>query len=70
MSLADAFSQNTICGRSPISFLLQIIEHNHPPSSSSKPTFTFVRYEQSSQCVSGSDSSVSYVSGVLRVPRE
>ena len=28
--------------------------------------FVFVRYEQSSRCEDGGDSSVSYVSGVLR----
>jgi hypothetical protein len=33
------------------------------------PEFTFVRYEQSSQCLTGRDSSVSYVSGILRVPK-
>jgi len=33
------------------------------------PEFTFVRYEQSSKCLNGRDSSVSYVSGVLRVPK-
>lgn len=34
-----------------------------------EPHLQFVRYEQSSKCVKGGDSSVSYVSGVLRVPR-
>jgi predicted class III extradiol MEMO1 family dioxygenase len=34
-----------------------------------KPAFTFVRYEQSSKVLSPRDSSVSYVSGVLRVPQ-
>lgn len=33
-----------------------------------KPEFVFVRYEQSSRCETLRDSSVSYVSGVLRVP--
>jgi len=28
--------------------------------------FSFVRYEQSSKCLNGRDSSVSYVSGILR----
>ncbi|KAK4685780.1 MEMO1 family protein, partial [Tremellales sp. Uapishka_1] len=32
------------------------------------PEIAFVRYEQSSQCLEAGDSSVSYVSGVLRVP--
>jgi hypothetical protein len=42
--------------------------HAEPKARTGLPEFTFVRYEQSSKCVSGKDSSVSYVSGVLRVP--
>lgn len=60
--------QNTICGRGPISLLVQLIQFVHAEQEGPKPEFVFVRYEQSSQCVSGDDSSVSYVSGVLRTP--
>ena len=61
-------TQNTICGRNPISLLVSLLQHVYGDEGQ-KPTFTFVRYEQSSRCISGSDSSVSYVSGVLRVPQ-
>jgi predicted class III extradiol MEMO1 family dioxygenase len=49
--------------------LLSLLQHLYASheASASKPSFTFVRYEQSSQCDDGDDSSVSYVSGVLRV---
>lgn len=60
--------QNTICGRNPITFLLQLIAAYHAEKEGATPAFTFVRYEQSSKCVKGSDSSVSYVSGVLSYP--
>lgn len=45
--------------------LVQLVYKDQPV----KPEFTFVRYEQSSRCVTGKDSSVSYVSGVLRLPQ-
>ena len=49
--------------------LLNLIQYVHGPEKEGpKPEFTFVRYEQSSKCETGRDSSVSYVSGVLRVP--
>jgi hypothetical protein len=51
--------------------LLHLIQHVYDPErEGSHPGFVFVRYEQSSQCMTGKDSSVSYVSGVLRVPGE
>ncbi|WWD04109.1 AmmeMemoRadiSam system protein B [Kwoniella europaea PYCC6329] len=62
-------TKNTICGRNPITVLLHLIQHIYlTKPDSAKPVFTFVRYEQSSKCFDGKDSSVSYVSGVLRVP--
>ncbi|OCF43473.1 hypothetical protein I317_02622 [Kwoniella heveanensis CBS 569] len=80
-------TKNTICGRNPITVLVNLIQyiygdktstvdkdqrhHYHRSeefNSAAHPEFTFVRYEQSSKCKSGSDSSVSYVSGILRVP--
>ncbi|ODN78410.1 AmmeMemoRadiSam system protein B [Cryptococcus amylolentus CBS 6039] len=60
-------TKNTICGRSPITVLLNLVQHVYADRAG-KPEFTFVRYEQSSRCVTGKDSSVSYVSGILRVP--
>ncbi|WVQ79438.1 AmmeMemoRadiSam system protein B [Cryptococcus sp. DSM 104549] len=63
-------TKNTICGRNPITVLVNLLQHVYGGSNTgAKPDFTFVRYEQSSQCLSGKDSSVSYVSGVLRVPQ-
>lgn len=58
--------QNTICGRNPITVLLNLLQYEYagkPGADSVR--FSFVRYEQSSKCTSGRDSSVSYVSGVL-----
>lgn len=51
---------NTICGRHPISVLMNILDN----CSSSFQT-KFVRYEQSSNCMCMSDSSVSYASAVV-----
>uniref|UniRef100_A0A453T941 AmmeMemoRadiSam system protein B n=1 Tax=Aegilops tauschii subsp. strangulata TaxID=200361 RepID=A0A453T941_AEGTS len=64
----DAFKQyleeyeNTICGRHPISVLLHMLKH-----CSTKIKVGFVRYEQSSQCKTTRDSSVSYASAVAKV---
>ncbi|XP_051208002.1 uncharacterized protein [Lolium perenne] len=64
----DAFKQylqeyeNTICGRHPISVLLHMLKH-----CSTKIKVGFVRYEQSSQCKSMRDSSVSYASAAATV---
>ncbi|WWD20094.1 AmmeMemoRadiSam system protein B [Kwoniella shandongensis] len=60
-------TKNTICGRNPITVLLSLVQHVYK-GKERKPEFTFVRYEQSSRCLNGRDSSVSYVSGVLRIP--
>ncbi|KIR60173.1 AmmeMemoRadiSam system protein B [Cryptococcus bacillisporus CA1280] len=61
-------TKNTICGRNPITVLLNLVQFVYKDQQV-KPEFIFVRYEQSSRCVTGKDSSVSYVSGVLRVPQ-
>ncbi|KAK8849469.1 AmmeMemoRadiSam system protein B [Kwoniella newhampshirensis] len=61
-------TKNTICGRNPITVLLNLVQHVYKDKAQ-KPQFTFVRYEQSSKCLNGRDSSVSYVSGVLRIPK-
>lgn len=58
--------QNTVCGRNPIHLLLQILAQISTKDGKDDFEFVFVRYEQSSKAESGSDSSVSYVSGVLR----
>jgi len=52
--------KNTICGRHPIGVLLQMLK-----KSQLKFGLKFVHYEQSSQCKSEDDSSVSYASGVV-----
>lgn len=49
--------------------LVSLIQHLYGGKEGPKPEFTFVRYEQSSKCYTARDSSVSYVSGVLRMPR-
>jgi hypothetical protein len=46
--------------------LLQLLTHIAKQDGKDDYEFAFVRYEQSSKCESGGDSSVSYVSGVLR----
>ncbi|KAE9460272.1 hypothetical protein C3L33_07825, partial [Rhododendron williamsianum] len=53
---------NTICGRHPISVFLHMLKN-----SSTKMKIKFLRYEQSSQCKSMRDSSVSYASAVSKV---
>ncbi|KAJ0031855.1 hypothetical protein Pint_12450 [Pistacia integerrima] len=64
----DAFKQylleydNTICGRHPISVFLHMLRH-----CSTKIKIKFLRYEQSSQCKSMRDSSVSYASAAAKV---
>jgi predicted class III extradiol MEMO1 family dioxygenase len=60
-------AQNTICGRAPITVLLNLVQHVYGGTpAANNVNFSFVRYEQSSKCVNGRDSSVSYVSGILR----
>lgn len=65
----DAFSaylaqtHNTICGRHPIGVLLGALAALEEEGRQS--TLKWVRYEQSSQCVNLSDSSVSYASAYV-----
>ncbi|XP_010928278.1 uncharacterized protein [Elaeis guineensis] len=64
----DAFKRylqeydNTICGRHPISVFLHMLKN-----CSAKISIGFVQYEQSSQCKSMRDSSVSYASAAAKV---
>ncbi|CAL5440143.1 unnamed protein product [Camellia sinensis] len=64
----DAFKQylleyeNTICGRHPISVFLHMLK-----TCSTKIKIKFLRYEQSSQCKTMRDSSVSYASAGAKV---
>lgn len=64
----DSFKQylleyeNTICGRHPISVFLHMLRN-----SSTKIKIKFLRYEQSSQCKSTRDSSVSYASAAAKI---
>jgi AmmeMemoRadiSam system protein B len=63
-------TRNTICGRHPIGVLLaaaaSLQAAKEPGWAMDEAELCFVRYEQSSPCVSVSDSSVSYASAVLR----
>lgn len=63
-------TRNTICGRHPIGVLVaaaaQLQDANTPRWGPGETDLQFVRYEQSSQAVQGSDSSVSYASAYLR----
>lgn len=70
-SAHDAFAtylartKNTICGRHPIGVLvgaLAALEREH----AKKPEVKWVRYEQSSECMTVRDSSVSYASAYVR----
>nr|CAD1840146.1 unnamed protein product [Ananas comosus var. bracteatus] len=54
--------ENTICGRHPISVFLHMLKN-----CSTKIKIGFVQYEQSSQCKSLKDSSVSYASAAAKV---
>ncbi|CAN8066223.1 unnamed protein product [Agarophyton chilense] len=58
-------TDNTVCGRHPIGVLMSALAYC---TSHSHRVFTtnFVRYKQSSRCMSMSDSSVSYASAVIR----
>jgi predicted class III extradiol MEMO1 family dioxygenase len=47
--------------------LLNLVQYRYGGKAGAEDVhFNFVRYEQSSRCKTGRDSSVSYVSGVLR----
>lgn len=65
---AEAFKQylsefeNTICGRHPISVFLHMLRN-----SDMNIKINFLRYEQSSQCKTTRDSSVSYASAAAKV---
>mmetsp|Transcript_17146 Transcript_17146/g.37018 ORF Transcript_17146/g.37018 Transcript_17146/m.37018 type:complete len:292 (+) Transcript_17146:150-1025(+) len=52
--------RNTICGRHPIGVLLNMLQH-----SSGRHKVEFKFYDQSSKCMVGSDSSVSYAAAVV-----
>lgn len=57
-------THNTICGRHPIGVIMAGVEtiEKQGVIANGKGKFHFVRYEHSSQCRVGSDSSVSYAS--------
>ncbi|CAD5232031.1 unnamed protein product [Bursaphelenchus xylophilus] len=57
-------TQNTICGRNPISVMLQAAEYFRQMNNHTAE-FKFLRYSQSNSCRSLSDSSVSYAAGAL-----
>ncbi|XP_025105157.1 protein MEMO1-like isoform X2 [Pomacea canaliculata] len=57
--------QNTICGRHPIGVLLNAIGCLRQNGNGVKMDMKFLKYAQSSQCVSPTDSSVSYAAGAL-----
>jgi MEMO1 family protein len=60
-------TKNTICGRHPIGVLLGALEYINSKYSDKRDTISmhWVRYEQSSQCISPRDSSVSYASAYV-----
>lgn len=57
-------TQNTICGRNPISLMLQAAEHFRQMNNHSAE-FRFLKYAQSNKCRNVNDSSVSYAAGAL-----
>ncbi|CAG9577581.1 unnamed protein product [Danaus chrysippus] len=56
---------NTICGRHPIGVLLQACEKLRCQSGAPQMSMKFLKYAQSSQCMTMRDSSVSYASASL-----
>ena len=58
-------TKNTICGRHPIGVLLGALSALEKESGIDA-TLKFVRYEQSSACISARDSSVSYASAYIK----
>ncbi|VBB30677.1 unnamed protein product [Acanthocheilonema viteae] len=63
-------TQNTICGRNPISVILYAAEYFRQMNSY-RGEFVFLKYAQSNQSRSLNDSSVSYAAGALFInPRE
>ncbi|KAN0065777.1 hypothetical protein ACQY0O_000907 [Thecaphora frezii] len=59
-------TKNTVCGRHPIGLLLAALVELEKQGTKTECRFT--RYEQSSECVSPRDSSVSYASAFVRFP--
>ena len=59
-----ARTKNTICGRHPIGVLFGALTAIEKDGKS--PSLKWVRYEQSSQCMTVKDSSVSYASAFIR----
>jgi hypothetical protein len=59
-----ARTKNTICGRHPIGVLLGALTELQDKYTKS-PRLQWVRYEQSSQCLTIKDSSVSYASAYI-----
>ncbi|KAJ2541498.1 hypothetical protein GGF49_003614 [Coemansia sp. RSA 1853] len=64
-------TSNTICGNHPIGVLLAAVNHLYPKDAQrqSGPRLRFVKYDQSSKVRSPKDSSVSYASAYLWLPR-
>ncbi|KAH7939025.1 hypothetical protein HPB52_005022 [Rhipicephalus sanguineus] len=58
---------NTICGRHPIGVLLNAVDTLQNSGNGHRMALKFLKYAQSSQCMSMSDSSVSYASAALRL---
>ncbi|CAN7995126.1 unnamed protein product, partial [Ixodes hexagonus] len=58
---------NTICGRHPIGVLLNAVDALQSSGNGHRMALKFLKYAQSSQCMSMSDSSVSYASAALRL---
>ena len=59
-------TKNTICGRHPIGVLLGAAKELEEKEGGGGWVLEWVRYEQSSACLTVRDSSVSYASGVVR----
>ncbi|KYB28004.1 protein MEMO1 isoform X2 [Tribolium castaneum] len=57
---------NTICGRHVIGILLHMVQ-NLIEETDQRPKLKFLKYAQSNQCVSMSDSSVSYAAAALTI---
>lgn len=60
-------TRNTVCGRHPIGVLMGALEIDEDRVAG---RFKFVRYEQSSECTTTADSSVSYASGYCVIETE
>ena len=60
-------TENTICGRNPISIFLQMVEMYHENASNERVNMEFLDYSQSSKVKSADESSVSYAAGCAYV---